>query len=232
MIKLLLLSVCCILFSFFADAQSFIGLSTGFSRDINQNPNYSFYHIPITLQFKPFRKRWNVLFFEANYDIPIGATGSGKAYTANPSLPQEVTLSEKVAPYIFTGFAGVSFCFYIDKQRGDILYLNPMAGVCNQYVTVEYKNYDKANYEVLNPDIGSNNTSVVAALEVVYKFHNNLIVNFHMQTPLADDEGENYNHPLSYNSIAPLQLTLGYNFYYNKKKRNEVHIHHSRSDRY
>jgi len=218
MIKLLTVSACCILFSLTINAQPFIGLSTGISRDINQNPNYSFYHIPINLQWKPFRRRFNVLFFEANYDIPFAAKGMATAYTVNPSLPQSVTLQEKVAPYVFTGFAGASFRFYVNKHR-DIIYINPMIGICNQNVIVKYKGYDKANYEVLNPDISSNTTDAVGALEIEYKFHNDLMVIVHMQTPLADDQDENYIHPLTYNSVAPLQLTFGYTFYYNKNKK-------------
>jgi hypothetical protein len=33
-------------------AQSFVSLSTGISMDLN-NANHSFYHVPITLQWKP-----------------------------------------------------------------------------------------------------------------------------------------------------------------------------------
>jgi hypothetical protein len=215
MIKLLTVSACFILFSLSANAQCFVGLSTGISKDISDNVNQAFYHIPVTLQWKPTRKRWNVFFLEANYDIPIAGNSSVKAYTANPSLPQSINVTEKVRPYIFSLFAGATTHFVIDKERDDYLYINLLLGICNQSFIVKYANPDKNNYVVLDPDVNYENASIVGAFEVAYKFHNNLMAMLHIQTTMDASEG---NYPLSYKFVAPMQLTLGYNFYYNKLK--------------
>lgn len=214
MIKLLTVSACIALFSLsVASAQCFVGLSTGISKDISDNVNQTFYHVPVMVQWKPTRKRWNVFFLEADYDIPISGNSDSKAYTLNPSLPQSITVTEKVRPYIFSLFAGATFHFVISKERNNFIYVNALLGICNQTFIVKYAGYDKNNYEVLNPDANYDNTSIVGAIEFGYKFHNNLMAMLHIQTGMSASEG---NYPLSYRFVAPMQLTLGYNFYYNK----------------
>jgi hypothetical protein len=219
MIKLLTVSACCILFSISINAQSFVSLSTGISKDVSNN-TATFYHIPITVQWKPFRKHWSVLFLESNYDIPFTGSSTGTAYTLNPSLPQSVTVKEKIRPYVFTQFAGASFRFYTDTIRKDILYVNPMFGICSQTFSVEYTNYDSKNYEILNPDVNLNAASLVVAVEVAYKFHNNLMIMLHAQTGMLAGRG---SYPLSYRFIAPMQLNFGYTFSYNKQPKRRTY---------
>jgi len=42
-----------------------------------------------------------------------------------------------------------------------------------------------------------------------------MVVMLHLQMPPLQSTGD---YPLSYKFVAPLQLTFGYNFYYNKSK--------------
>jgi len=205
-----------ILLSAEGDAQSFVSLSTGISKDIN-NESRSFYHIPISLQWKPFSGPGSPLFFEFDYDIPFTCKSAGNAYTLNPSLPEKVTLQENIHPYIFTTSIGFRIHLYTNKKNNSF-YLNLLSGFCNQNFKVEYKNYDKVNYEVLNPDINRNAVKLVLSIAAVYNFHKrkqDMLLMLHLQSPLLTSQ---YNYPLSYQFIAPLQLTFGYNLFYNKRK--------------
>ena len=208
---------CFLIFSLSAanvNAQSAISLSTGISTDLN-NSN-SFYQIPLSLIWKPFRDKKSPVFLEFDYSLPLGSKSTGEAYTLNPGLPQKVTLQEKIRPYVFT----VSFGFRIHlftTKKNNAFYLNvvPLA-ICNQNIKVFYKNYDTKNYEVLNPDVNSNETGFVMSIAPVYYFHKgkrDMLLMLHLQTPLLKG---NRDYELSYKYMAPMQLTFGYNFYYNK----------------
>jgi len=134
------------------EAQSFVSLSTGISMDLN-NANHSFYHVPVTLQWKPFKQRHSPFFLEFCYDIPITAKGTGNAFTLNPELPKEVMLQENIRASIFTASIGFRVHLYTNKNNNSF-YLNLLPfGVCAQNFVVSYKKYDKQNYEVLNPDV-------------------------------------------------------------------------------
>jgi len=216
-IKLLQSLIIFILFSATGNAQSFISLSTGISANINK-PNQSFYHIPLSLQWKPSPKENNPFFVEFDYGIPFIAKSSGNAYTLNPSLPAAVNLEETICPNIFTVSIGFRIFLYTNKKNNSF-YLNLLPfGISNQNFKVTYKNYDKENYEVLNPDVNKDLTGFVASVAAVYNFHKgkqDMMIMLHLQSPTTRRKGD---YPLSYKSVAPLQLTFGYNFYYNKGK--------------
>jgi hypothetical protein len=203
-------------FSAKCDAQSFVAVSTGISRDIN-NGKISFYHIPLSLQWKPLRNIDSPIFFEFDYDIPLNGKSSGDAYTLNPSLPGKVTLLENIHAGIFTGSIGARIHIYTHKKSSSF-YLNFLAGICNQDFKVRYDNYDRVNYEVLNPDVNRSATKFVLSMAGVYNFHGpklDMFVMLHLQSPLLTGD---YDYPVSYKFIAPLQLTLGYNLSYNTRK--------------
>ncbi|MEP7253596.1 MAG: hypothetical protein ABI683_14490 [Ginsengibacter sp.] len=201
--------------SHLAVAQSSITFATGGSIDLNNTQ--PFYHIPVSLQWKPFPGSQNPFMVEINYYIPFKRTGSGLAYSANPALPQQVNLKETISPYLLAISAGGSFYLFTTKQ-GNKFFLNLLLGYCNQNFKVMYLNYDKANYEVLNPDVNKNKCSFVFSFAGVYNFHllqRDLQLKLNLQTPLLLSIGR---YPLSYKFVAPLSLTFGYNLYYNKIK--------------
>jgi hypothetical protein len=199
MIKLLTVSACFVLFSLSASAQSYVSLSTGISRDVSNNA-VPFYAIPVMGQWKPFSRRFNVLFFETDYNIPIAGYSTGTAYTLNPSLPASVTLKEKITPSVLTQFAGATFSWDVDATKRNSFFINPLIGICDQSFKVKYENYDNKNYEVLNPDVNLEKTSLVCAIEIGYKG----------------------SDPLSYEFIAPLQLNFGYTFCYIKQTKRRT----------
>ncbi|HEX4375071.1 MAG TPA: hypothetical protein VHZ50_17325, partial [Puia sp.] len=164
---------------FFADGQSFVNISSGISYDIN-NTNQSFYHIPVSVQWKPSSNPHGIFFFELDEDIPLTAKSTVNAYTANPALPQEVTLQENIRAYIFTESIGFRIFLHKDKKLNSF-YLNILPfGISSQSFKVNYKNYDHKNYEVLNPDVNLKKTGVVASMSAVYNFHNSLLFMLHL----------------------------------------------------
>lgn len=202
-----------VLISLSSIAQSFVTLSSGISKDINNTK--PFYHTPVSLQWKPFPKASDPFLLEVDYHIPLTNTGSADAYTVNAALPQQVNLRENIRSYIFTTSVGLRIFLFSTKTKNDF-YLNLLTGYCNQKFKVEYVNYDKGNYEVLNPDVNTNKGGFVFSTAVVYNFNTanrNLQLMLHIQTPLLIERGR---YPLSYKFAAPLQLTFGYNFYYKK----------------
>lgn len=217
-LKFILLLI--VLFSIFSPvstkAQSAISLSTGISMDLN-NSNKTFYHIPVSLQWMPFSNPKNPLFFEFDYAIPLASERNANAYTLNPSLPQEVTLQENIRAYLFSISLGFKIHLYTNK-RNNSFYLNLLTGVCSQNFKVDYKNYDKSNYEVLNPDVNLNKGGMVASIAGVYNFHKrkqDMFLMLHVQSPPFQNSGD---YPLSFKFVAPLQLTYGYTLFYNKRK--------------
>ena len=209
--------IICLAFSSALHAQSFLSFSTGISKDLN-NENHNFYHIPVTLQWKPFPGKRSPLFFELEYDIPFIAKGIGDAYTLNPSLPEEVTLPETIRASMFTVSMGFRIHIFTDKQNNSFyLKLTPL-GINYQNFKVSYKKFDKENYEILNADDNLNRGGLVTSMEAEYNFHKtkqDMVLRLHIQTPPFRSIGD---YPLSYRFIAPLQLTFGYNLFYNKRK--------------
>ncbi len=204
-------------FSDQSDAQSSISLSTGISTDLN-NSGKTFYHIPVSLQWKPFADKKAPLFLEFEYDIPFANKRTGDAFTLNPGMPEKVTLFEKISPYIITVAVGFRIHLFTSKKNNSF-YLNLLpVGISSQNFKVSYKNYDKENYEIANPDVNSHPDGFVMSMAAVYNFHKtkqDMMLMLHVQTPLLISKDD---YPLSYKYVAPLQLTFGYNFYYNKRK--------------
>lgn len=195
-------------------AQSSISLSTGISKDINNS--VSFYQFPFSVTWKPSKRKNAPLFLELDYLFPVGSKSKGEAFTLNPALPQKINLQEKIRPYIFTLSAGFRMHLFTTKTN-NAFYLNIIPlGICSQNIKVSYKKYDKENYDILNPDVNSNESGLVMSLSPVYYFHKekqDMMISLHLQTPLLKG---NRDYALSYKYLAPLQLTYGYNFFYNK----------------
>lgn len=217
--KFIFLIVCVFFILGAINAQSFISVSTGISTDLNNNNN-SFYHIPVSVQWKPSAEKKFPLFLEINYDIPFTNKGSGNAYTLNPAMSQEVTLPENIRAYIFTMSIGFRIHLFTTKKNNSFFFNVLPLSVCSQNFKVTYKNYDKENYEVLNPDVHLNATGAVMSMAAVYNFHKqkqDMMMMLHLQSPLLKWTND---YPMSYKFISPLQLTFGYNFYY--KNENEI----------
>ncbi|MEO8854786.1 MAG: hypothetical protein ABI359_13470, partial [Ginsengibacter sp.] len=203
---------CILIFSLLTvevNAQSSVSISTGISKDINNS--ISFYQLPFSVMWKPSKRKKAPLFLELDYAVPFGSKSSGEAYTLNPALPQKVILQEKIMPYTFTLSVGFRIHLFTTKTN-NAFYLNfiPL-GICSQNIKVLYKKFDKENYEILNPDVNSDESGLVMSLSPVYYFHKekqDMMIMLHLQTPLLKGDRD---YALSYKYLAPLQLTIGYN---------------------
>ncbi len=193
-------------------AQSYISVSSGISKDMNNT--ISFYHIPLSVQWKPGSNRTGI-FFQFDYDIPFSGNSTGNAYTLNSSLPEKQTLPENIRASIFTVSMGFAIHIYTNKKNNSFQ-LNLLMGLCAQNFKISYKNYDKANYEILNPDINLNAGGFVLSGAAVYNFNNKkMFLMLQAQTLPIQTTGD---YPLSYKFIAPLQFTYGYKLFFKKRK--------------
>ena len=194
-------------------AQSYISMASGVSRDMNNT--ISFYHVPLSVQWKPGNNPRSPIFFQLNYYIPFMGRSTGNAYTINSSLPEKQTLQENIRASMFTVSTGFAILIYTNEKNNSFQ-LNLLMGLCAQNFKVSYKNYDKANYEVLNPDINLNAGGFVLSGAAVYNFNNRkMFLMLQFQTPPIQTTGD---YPLSYKFIAPIQFTYGYKLFFKKKK--------------
>lgn len=213
-LRFISISALMIFFALQANAQSFIALSSGISTDLNNDK--PFYSIPVSLRWEPFQR--SAFFIEATRGIVFTRLSDADAYTPNPQLTQHVILTEAIKLNTFSVATGGAIVLYTNK-RNNRFTLNLSLGICNEKFLVIYKNYDKANYEVLNPDISENLSGLYAAAALVYNFHKmkqDMFVMLQVQSPSSVTKPERY-YPLSYNKTAALQLTFGYKLIYSKQ---------------
>ncbi|KAA9041215.1 hypothetical protein FW778_04045 [Ginsengibacter hankyongi] len=204
-----------ILLIFFApsiNAQPFFAVSAGISKDLNNKK--TFYAAPVTFRWKLFKH--SGFFIEATNEIGFNRLTHADAYTANAQLPEHVVLTEKVRPSAFSMGIGGAIRLYTNKKNNQLT-LNLSLGICDEYFAISYRNYDKVNYEVLNPDVAKDFSGVYAAIAGVYNFHKrkqDMFIMLRLQSPSSAGPGDRY--VLSYDQTAPVQLTFGYNLFYKK----------------
>jgi hypothetical protein len=149
-----------------ANAQSFFSLSTGLSKDLNnKNP---FYSIPVTFHLEPFKR--SAFFIEATQSIGFNRLSPADAYTAKADLPEHARLTEAVKHSSFSMGVGGAFELFTNKKNNQVT-IDIATGICSENYAVTFRNYDKANYEVLNPDVTSGISGLYAAVAGVYNFH-------------------------------------------------------------
>lgn len=171
--------------------------------------------VPVSLRWEPFKR--SAFFIEAIQVIGLNRLSSANAYTVNPQLPEHVVLTEAISPKSFLIGVGGAAVLYTNKKHSQFT-LNISVGICSEHFKVTYRNYDKVNYEVLNPDLGKDISGLYGSLAGVYNFHKSLRDMFIMlRVQSASLVGPGDRYPLSYNGSAPLQLTFGYKLFYNKR---------------
>lgn len=193
--------------------QSFIALSAGISKDLNNKR--PFYTVPVTLRWEPFKH--SAFFIEATKEIGFSRLAHADAYTVNPQLPGHVVLTEAVSLTTFSMGIGGTVVLYTNKKNNQLT-LNVSLGVCDEHFTVTYRNYDKVNYEVLNPDVGKDFSGLYTSIAGVYNFHKrkqDMFIMLRLQSPALAGTSDRYI--LSYQETAPMQLTYGYKLFYKKK---------------
>ena len=207
------ISILITLFSFQANAQSFIAVSTGISTDLS-NPK-PFYMIPVTLRWEPGKH--SGFFIEAIQGICFTKLTKANAYTAISQLPEHGELTEAINLNNFSIGIGGAIVLYTNKKNNRFT-LNLSTGICAEQFKVRYRNYDTANYEVLNPDVNTRFSGLYASVAAIYNFHKrkqDLFIMLRVQSTSSASGPDHYS--LSFYKTAPLQLTFGYKLFYNKK---------------
>ncbi|UAY52502.1 hypothetical protein [Ferruginibacter albus] len=193
--------------------RSITTIATGIGIDINSdNQNYTFTYIPITVTWVKASYENIAFIAKAELGIPFGASGSDSAYTLNPSLPSSISLKKKIAPYLFSLGIGLRINVLENKKKQHLLVDFLPLEIFSQNFNVSYSNYDKSNYDIINPDVDLNRTSLAIGLDIAWQttvFKKNVFVTLGVQTPVFTGTGD---YELSYKLITPLQLTFGYGF--------------------
>jgi hypothetical protein len=213
MIRAISVSLFITFFAFRANAQSVIAISAGVSTDLNNEK--PFYSVPVTLRWEPFKR--SAFFIEATQAFGLNRLADADAYTTSPQLPQQVSLAEAIHANSLSIGTGAAIILYTKKNNR--FTLNLSAGFCSEEFTVIYRNYDKANYEVLNPDVSEKMSGLYVSAAGVYNFHKtkqDMFLMLRIQSPSTASPADRYT--LSYNKTAALQLTFGYKLFYNQKR--------------
>ncbi len=194
------------------NAQSFIALSSGISTDLsNKKP---FYTIPITFRLEPCKH--SAFFIEGTQSIGFNRLSHADAYTANGDLSEHVVLTETIKQTSFSMGIGGAIVLYTNKKNNQIT-LNISTGISSEHYTVNFRNYDKVNYEVLNPDVTSYISGLYISIAGVYNFHKrkrDMFIMLRLQSPSSAGFGR---YKLSFFKAAPMQLTFGYKLFTSKK---------------
>lgn len=208
-----ILSVIFILFSFQTHAQALIAFSAGISTDLNNVK--PFFMVPISIRVEPFKQ--SSFFVEAIQVIGFNKLSTADAYTTNPQLPEHIMLAEVIKSTSFSMGFGWVIKIYTDKKNNRFA-LHLSTGVSSENFVIKYKNYDKKNYEVLNPDVNTKFSGPYASIAAAYNFHKgkqDMFIMLRLQTAAPKTSGTR-NYDLSFNSTAAIALTFGYKLSSNK----------------
>ena len=193
-----------------ASSQSFVALSTGISTDLNNSK--PFLMVPLTLRWEPFKR--SAFFVEVIKPLVFSRNQNSDAYTTNPQLAEHEVLTETIKLHTYSFGIGGAFVVYTTK-KDNVFSMNLSWGYCEEKFIVNYKNYDTKNYEVLNPDVSEDFEGLYAAASALYTFDKKKT--FIMLRVQSSSSAKKGRYELSYIKTAPLQLTYGFNFNYNKK---------------
>ncbi|MGN6247676.1 MAG: hypothetical protein ACTHNG_04930 [Ginsengibacter sp.] len=192
-------------------SQSFVSFSSGISLDLNNKQ--PFYMVPLIFHWEPFKR--SAIFVEYIKPLVFTKLRSADAFTTSAQLPEHVLLKEAINLKTHSIGAGGGLFIYKNK-KGNIFTLNLSGGFCTEDFTVNYRNYDTKNYEVLNPEFEQYFDGLYAAAAGLYTFHNRIQF-LMLRIQSNSSASDRFHYPHSFDITSPLQLTYGLNFNYNKK---------------
>ena len=194
-------------------SQNAFSFSSGISLDMNNH--VKFQQIPLSVEWQSGRSEKHKLIFRGDVGFPIPNRNYDSAYTIENSLPPAIAVQKNIEDYWYTISMGVRYLIKTkSKDARFIVDFFPL-GFSQQKFKIHYKSYDKADYNIINPDVGLNRAGFVLSLGAGY-YTKNLVIQIHFQTPPAVSEKR---YALSYHLNAPLLFTVGYLLKYPKNKR-------------
>ena len=167
--------------------------------------------VPVSIRAEPFKR--SSFFVEAVLGLGLNKLSKADAYTTNPQLPEHLVLTEVIKSTSFSIGIGWVIKIYTDKKKNRFS-LHLSTGIGAENFVIKYKNYDKKNYEVLNPDVATNFSGPYASIAAAYNFHKgkqDMFIMLRLQTP-TPGKSEPDQYDLSFNTIAPMSVTFGYKF--------------------
>jgi hypothetical protein len=194
-------------------SQQKLAVSSGIAIDINNEQ--AFKQLPLSIQWITGRSKKHSLIIKADIAIPFGHTSYDSAYTLTPGLPAAIATEKNIKNK--WGTLSLGGRFYINlKNKSQQFFADIFPiGFGWQTFIVKYKNFDKMNYEVINPDVDKSKASFCSSMGAGFS-RNNFVVQLHVQTPIYASRGR---YDRSFNFSAPLQLTAGYIFNLRKSKQ-------------
>lgn len=187
---------------------------TGFGHGVN-NEAKSFNFIPIKVRWLPVKGE-DLLSFSAVYDVGLNAKGEGHAYTLHPDLPSAVVLKETIKTNVFAMSVDLNFNVYTTPVGNQAsLYFSPI-GYAWQGFKVDYPDFDKENYEILDQDVNRKFSGFFFKIGADYRFNFNKIIAFEVNSPLLKGRPKNFN----YLYAAPMHVMVGYRFMNKKNNTN------------
>ena len=194
-------------------SQNAFSFSSGISLDINNHAKFQ--QIPLSVEWQSGISEKHKLIFRGDVGFPVPGRTYDSAYTLEGGLPPAIAVQKNIEDYWYTISMGVRWFIKAGSEDARFIIDFFPLGFTQQKFKIHYKNYDKSDYNIINPDVGLNRAGFVLSAGVGY-YRKNLILQMHLQTPPAVSEKR---YALSYHLNAPLLFTVGYLLKYSKNKR-------------
>lgn len=181
-----------------------LGLSTGISIDANNHGRNK--QVPLSLQWIP--QQWTNVAIVARLDaaLPLGYSREVTAYTLQSGLSPSAPVRETIRNSWMALSIGARLSFPL-RNNGRYLFADFIpAGIGTQRFKVNFKNYNRDDYEILNPDTDQKKTGVFVGAGFGFVI-SNFVAQVHAYTPLLASKDD---YKLSYKFNAPISVTIGY----------------------
>ena len=162
--KNLYLSVILFTVSFAASAQKYIEPIVGYQ--ISPKDQYLFKQLNAGVQWVLLNKKKKPFFLKAMISLPIADKSLDTAYTTNINLPLIQQVQKTIKPYGFLLTIGKRVIIQPSGRYNKFSFIFS-GGIAYQYLKVE-NNYDRKNYELLNPDKTKSRFGGLVAFQMEY----------------------------------------------------------------
>lgn len=187
----------------------------GFRQDLN-NPDFHLFNAGVQVAWKV--SRYYELLFTVQRSLPADFKYQQSAFTSNTTLPLSVNIQKTLHPSVLNIGFGNRF-FMAGKHSANKLMAKVYAGYMYDEIKVNYSDYDKVNYVLLNPDKRMKKDGLYLAFgfEFIRSIGNNRI--FAAVDLATAPIGQRLSdYPNSFRSIAPFTINLGYSISLSKNK--------------
>jgi hypothetical protein len=146
--------------------QNAFSFSSGISLDINNHAKFQ--QVPLSVEWQSGRSEKHKLIFRGDVGFPIPNRNYDSAYTLENGLPPAVAIQKSIEDYWYSVSMGVRY--FIKTKSEDSRFIVDFfpVGFSQQKFKIHYKSYNKAAYDIINPDVGLNRAGFVFSIGVGY----------------------------------------------------------------